>query len=323
MHRVPFFIEVLHSPQSAPLQICRKVMASLFKQRIAPLPFASSVEEIRGVLAALKTKGMEPSLFVVNTYWAEEVLAALDPYLGQTPVLFFVREMAGDLSGSEGHDRISSILNKMSPRQSSVWTFGSQSADATAQKAASAIVELLRDNSFYHIERHSPLQASILQMINSVESGSSPTSAPTPLSATMKVPVNKISNLEIPRPQDVAAAAGKKMGVHGSLKQIGLSSLLMMLDMEKKSGELVIGRPQETVRLLLRKGRVIRGHADVAKPAASGLHGAEAVYYALGWTDGDFDFSPRDIDLADEINAQTTQLLMEAARRMDTPAAAT
>ena len=320
MHRVPFFIEVLHSPQSAPLQICRKVMASLFKQRIAPLPFASSVEEVRDVLAALKTKGMEPAVFVVNTYWAEEVLAALDPYLGQTPVLFFVREMAGDLGGgTEGHDRISDTLSKMSLRSSSVWTFGSQNAESTAQKAAVGIAGLLRDGSFYHIERHSPLQASLLQMINSVETGS-PTLAPTPSSATIKVPVNKISNVEIPCPQNMAAAAGKKMGVHGSLKQIGLSSLLMMLDMEKKSGELVIARTRESVRLLLRKGRVIRGHAD--NSSASGLDGAEAVYFALSWTEGDFDFSPRDIDLADEINAQTTQLLMEGARRMDTSAAA-
>lgn len=317
MQQVPIFIEVLHSPQSAPLQVCRKIMASLFKQRIAPLPFASTIEEIRDVLAALKTKGIKPAIFVINTYWAEEVLAQLDPWIGQTPVLFLMR----DLAAGESNDRIPNILSTMSSRISAIWTYGSQTSEALAQKAASGIIGFLRDGSFYHIERHSPLQNSILQMINSVECGTSPASATTPSSATITVPVNKISNVEIPRPKDVAVQAGKKMGVHGSLKQIGLSSLLMMLDMEKKSGELVVSRGRESVRLLLRKGRVVRGHADLVKTAIP-MEGAEAVYHALTWTDGDFDFSPRDIDIADEINAQTTQLLMEGARRMDTPAAA-
>src|SRR5215813_2486221 len=113
--------------------------------------------------------------------------------------------------------------------------------------------------------------------------------------------------------EDAREAVTPKAGVAGSLEQIGLSALLVMLDMEKKSGVLVLARRGQTVRLFLRSGRVVRAALDGQKTA----RGAACVYYALGWSEGRFDFSALDVDMDDEVQSSTTHLLMEGARLVD------
>src|SRR5262249_46334364 len=59
---------------------------------------------------------------------------------------------------------------------------------------------------------------------------------------------------------------GKPPGIHGSLDQLGLSSLLIVLEMERKSGVLVLTHSDpnatETGRIFLRNGRVARVRID-------------------------------------------------------------
>ncbi len=102
-------------------------------------------------------------------------------------------------------------------------------------------------------------------------------------------------------------------GIHGSLKQLGLSSLLTLIEIEHKSGILVLQRGDGAVaRLFAQKGRIVSAKLD-----SDDTRGAEAVYEVLQWSDGRFDFNALDVDMDDEINTSTTHLLMEAARRMD------
>lgn len=100
--------------------------------------------------------------------------------------------------------------------------------------------------------------------------------------------------------------------IRGQVDQIGLSSILVVLEMERKTGILLVERLQGTARLFLRKGRIIR--ADTEEPR---LSGTAAVYEALNWTNGSFDFLSGDIGGVDEIQASTTYLLIEGARRFD------
>ena len=104
-------------------------------------------------------------------------------------------------------------------------------------------------------------------------------------------------------------------GLCGSLTDVGLSSLLVLLDLEKKSGtlDLVRGAPHEHCRLRLRDGRVVHAHVTQAPR----LSPTEAIYYALGWSTGTFEFSAGDVEDDDAIGVSTTGLLMEAARRAD------
>ena len=101
------------------------------------------------------------------------------------------------------------------------------------------------------------------------------------------------------------------VGLRGELEQLGASSLLTILEMERKSGVLVVRGP--TIgRIFLRDGQVVAagvGHNETV--------GADAVYQILTWTQGSFEFSALVVDMSDSINTSTTHLLMEAARRID------
>jgi len=112
-------------------------------------------------------------------------------------------------------------------------------------------------------------------------------------------------------------------GIRGALDQLGFSSLLIVLEMERKSGVLVLARrmpatPQPTVgRVFLRAGRVVRARIESTPP----LENQAALYELLTWASGTFEFTAFDVDMEDEIGASTTVLLMEGARRIDEAAA--
>jgi CheY-like chemotaxis protein len=105
--------------------------------------------------------------------------------------------------------------------------------------------------------------------------------------------------------------------LRGEIDQIALSSVLVVLEMERKNGLLLVEHTRETGRLFLRRGRIIRAAID--EPAVSG---APAVYQMLTWGAGSFDFLAGDVGGVDEIQASTTYLLMEGARRLDEAKAA-
>ena len=106
--------------------------------------------------------------------------------------------------------------------------------------------------------------------------------------------------------------------LRGELDQITLSSVLVVLEMERKNGILLVEHgPQTTGRLFLRKGRIIRAAID--EPS---LTGALAVYRMLTWGAGSFDFLSGDVGGVDDIQASTTFLLIEGARRFDEAKAA-
>jgi hypothetical protein len=105
--------------------------------------------------------------------------------------------------------------------------------------------------------------------------------------------------------------------LRGEVDQIALSSVLVILEMERKHGILLVEHGPETGRIFLRKGRIIRAAID-DPPVA----GAGAVYQMLSWGHGSFDFLAGDVGGVDEIQASTTYLLMEGARRLDEAKAA-
>jgi two-component system OmpR family response regulator len=100
--------------------------------------------------------------------------------------------------------------------------------------------------------------------------------------------------------------------LHGDLDQIGLPTVLTILDMERRSGLLLIRRNGEIARFWISAGHVIR--AQTERPRRSGK---AAVFQVLGWAEGRFELSPAEVDGPDEIATPTTHLLMEAARRID------
>lgn len=110
-------------------------------------------------------------------------------------------------------------------------------------------------------------------------------------------------------PGDMTAGAG----ISGKLEQVGLPSLLTLMEMEKKSGIMVVRNGDTTARLYMRDGRVIAARVDGADTPAN----QECVFLVLSWNKGAFEFIPSDIEMVDEVKASTTHLLMEAARLQD------
>lgn len=141
-----------------------------------------------------------------------------------------------------------------------------------------------------------------------------------PVQTQVAYSTSPTSTTPSPSPAETSGAAAIKpssghrplSAVRGQVDQIGLSSILVVLEMERKTGILLVERAQGTARLFLRKGRIIR--ADTEEPR---LTGPAAVYEALTWTSGSFDFLTGDIGGVDEIQASTTFLLIEGARRFD------
>jgi len=109
----------------------------------------------------------------------------------------------------------------------------------------------------------------------------------------------------------------KQVGIHGNLEQLGVSSLLVIVEMERKSGILRLERIGATGRLFCRDGRVIAARLDGDRAPPEAKKGADAVYHLLTWADGRFDFSAVDVDMEDEVQSTTTHLLMEGARLID------
>jgi CheY-like chemotaxis protein len=125
---------------------------------------------------------------------------------------------------------------------------------------------------------------------------------------------------EAPRPAAPTPSASRPsqwhrplLALRGVIGEISLPSLLVMLEMERKSGILIIEAEAATARFFLRKGHIMRAEIDGSAP----LSGANAVYDALGWKEGQFEFLIGDVGGVDEIQASTTFLLIEGARRAD------
>jgi DNA-binding response OmpR family regulator len=118
-------------------------------------------------------------------------------------------------------------------------------------------------------------------------------------------------------------------GLMGRLEQVGLSALLTLLEMERKTGVLVVtfdpgdrkvrarsdpgGHPNPTGRIYLRGGRVLTARIDGAPAPIN----EECVYLLLEWSTGTFEFNTCEVAEKPQIRGTTTHLLMEGARRID------
>lgn len=104
-------------------------------------------------------------------------------------------------------------------------------------------------------------------------------------------------------------------GFRGNLDQIGLSSLMTLMEIEHKTGTLVVLLEDEKdkARIFFYEGRPVRATLD-RRPS---LRHSELIFALLNRTQGKFDFRPGVIDPKDEIRTPTMTLLLEAARRID------
>ena len=102
--------------------------------------------------------------------------------------------------------------------------------------------------------------------------------------------------------------------LRGDLSQVGLSSLLILIELERKTGLLQLRAPNgPSAQVLVREGKVVHARLDEAEEPVD----AECVYYLLTWGAGEFEFIACLVEGVDRVNVSTTHLLMEAARLID------
>lgn len=114
------------------------------------------------------------------------------------------------------------------------------------------------------------------------------------------------------RPSEVGAVTDK-FGFTGSLGDISVTALLSFLDMERKTGMVILRNGEERGRVFVRDGRVISARLD----RGPSLTNAEAIYWMLRWSAGKFEFRTLVIDMDDEVRCPTAFLVLEGARRLD------
>jgi cytoskeletal protein CcmA (bactofilin family) len=111
-----------------------------------------------------------------------------------------------------------------------------------------------------------------------------------------------------------AAATRWPIALSGALEQVGITSLLTLMELERRSGLLELRSQRHLGEMTLIDGFVVGAVFD-GVPVTS----CDAVCQYLRWSGGRFSFRPGEGEpgAADEPVVPTTLLLLEAARRTD------
>jgi hypothetical protein len=100
------------------------------------------------------------------------------------------------------------------------------------------------------------------------------------------------------------------MAFQGSLKELPLPDIIQLVSVSGKTGKFTLTRDGDRGYIFLKNGQMV--HATVGD-----LVGEEAIYSLAIWNQGEFQFSPGEEPDRQTITKSNTNLLMEAARRLD------
>ncbi|HYC61088.1 MAG TPA: DUF4388 domain-containing protein [Thermoanaerobaculia bacterium] len=100
------------------------------------------------------------------------------------------------------------------------------------------------------------------------------------------------------------------MAFQGSLKELPLPDIIQLVSVSGKTGKFTLTRDNDRGFIFLKNGQMV--HA-----VTGDLIGEEAIYSLAIWNQGEFQFSPGEEPERQTITKSNTNLLMEAARRLD------
>src|SRR5262245_49291183 len=86
--------------------------------------------------------------------------------------------------------------------------------------------------------------------------------------------------------RESSATSGNDAGLRGRLEQFGLATVLTFLDLERRSGQILIVNRDRTGRVWLRDGRVISARIEGSRRV-----NRAAIYELLTWDNGRFSFT--------------------------------
>ena len=100
--------------------------------------------------------------------------------------------------------------------------------------------------------------------------------------------------------------------LRGKVAEVGLGTLLSLMEFERKSGLLLLMARGEVATLFIAEGRVVK-----VDPTPDHLTPTQRLLEILDWTEGRFEFLISDVVGRDEIALPTSRLLLEHARQRD------
>lgn len=100
--------------------------------------------------------------------------------------------------------------------------------------------------------------------------------------------------------------------LRGRIAEVGIATLLTLLDFERKSGMLILIHAGQVATLFIAQGRIVK-----IEPVPDGVKPRERLLELLDWRKGTFEFIMSDVVGSDEISLSTPQILLEHARLRD------
>lgn len=100
------------------------------------------------------------------------------------------------------------------------------------------------------------------------------------------------------------------MSLQGSLKHLHLADVIQLISVSGKTGMFHLKKEDHVGQIYLKDGNIVHAEVDEIK-------GEEAVYELAIWSEGEFNFEPDVEPSVRTISKSNTNLLMEAARRLD------
>lgn len=101
-----------------------------------------------------------------------------------------------------------------------------------------------------------------------------------------------------------------RLAFQGSLKELPLPDIIQLVSVSGKTGKFTLTRDQSTGFIYLKNGQIV--HAELGDSV-----GEEAIFALAIWTHGEFQFTPSEEPGRQTVTKSNTNLLMEAARRID------
>ncbi|MGZ3405720.1 MAG: response regulator [Polyangia bacterium] len=117
----------------------------------------------------------------------------------------------------------------------------------------------------------------------------------------------------VSRAQRAAHALAEKKTLRGDLASVALPSVLGFLELEKKTGELLVIGPKQA-HLFIRDGRLIRVEIEGLVADATSI---EVVYDLLSWRVGQFEFAVHEVPGEDLFERSITAILLDHAKFSD------
>ncbi len=109
------------------------------------------------------------------------------------------------------------------------------------------------------------------------------------------------------------SSAAMRNALRGDLAQVSVASMLQFIEIEKRTGLLLLVSRDEMATLHVREGAVV--HVDFGAPC--GELGIERLFRVIDWQEGRFELTAAEIAVEDSIGESSSYVLLEHARRQD------